>query len=65
MGVEWYSIDEFVGDVVGVVDVFGYEMVYVVGYDWGGVVVWWIVLYYLDWVCLFIVMNFLYLMVFV
>lgn len=51
----------FVGDVVVVIKSFGCDKVIVVGYDWGGVVVWQVVLNLLDMVENLIIFNFLYL----
>ncbi len=45
-GVEWYSIDELAGDVVGVADALGHEKAHVVGHDWGGAVAWWTALHH-------------------
>ncbi|MCO8267291.1 alpha/beta fold hydrolase [Haloferax prahovense] len=47
-GVEWYSIDELAGDVVGVADALGHEKAHVVGHDWGGAVAWWTALHHRD-----------------
>ncbi|WP_435153838.1 alpha/beta fold hydrolase [Haladaptatus sp. DFWS20] len=39
-GVEQYSLDKLVGDVVGLIDHFGEERAHIVGHDWGGVITW-------------------------
>ncbi|MEM6283990.1 MAG: alpha/beta hydrolase [Chloroflexota bacterium] len=39
-GVENYSIDKLVGDVIGLMDVMEYETVRLVGHDWGAAVAW-------------------------
>ena len=39
-GIKSYRVDELVKDVVGLIDVLGYEKVNLVGHDWGAVVSW-------------------------
>lgn len=39
-GVENYTMDKLVGDVVAVVDHFKQEKAVIVGHDWGGMVAW-------------------------
>jgi pimeloyl-ACP methyl ester carboxylesterase len=39
-GVKAYRMDELVKDVIGLVDVLGYENCYLVGHDWGAAVAW-------------------------
>ncbi|MDX2163292.1 MAG: alpha/beta hydrolase [bacterium] len=38
--VEAYRVRELVADIIGLIDVLGYETVNLVGHDWGGVVAW-------------------------
>ncbi len=37
-----YHIDELTKDVLGLIDAFGYEKVYLAGHDWGAAVAWWV-----------------------
>lgn len=39
-GVKAYRMQELVNDVVGLIDMFGYEKVNLVGHDWGAIVAW-------------------------
>ena len=39
-GVENYSIDELVGDVIGLLDALDIERAHLVGHDWGGTIGW-------------------------
>ena len=39
-GVGAFSMDELVGDVIGLIDALGYEKVNLVGHDWGAAVAW-------------------------
>ena len=39
-GVAAYSLDQLVGDVIGIVDALGREGACLVGHDWGGIVAW-------------------------
>ncbi|ELZ96113.1 epoxide hydrolase-related protein [Haloferax mucosum ATCC BAA-1512] len=45
-GIEWYSIDELAGDVVGLLDALGREKAHIVGHDWGAAVAWWTALHH-------------------
>lgn len=36
-----YNLDELAADVIGLIDHFGQDHVYLVGHDWGGAVAWW------------------------
>lgn len=37
-----YDLDVLAADVVGLIDHFGYERVFLAGHDWGAVVAWWL-----------------------
>ena len=39
-GVNNYSVDILVEDIIGLIDALGYEKVNLVGHDWGGIVAW-------------------------
>jgi pimeloyl-ACP methyl ester carboxylesterase len=39
-GIKAYSIDKLVDDILGLMDVLGYEKVNLIGHDWGAVVAW-------------------------
>lgn len=39
-GVPAYALPELVNDIVGLMNAFGYEKVYLAGHDWGAVVAW-------------------------
>ena len=41
-GVENYRIELLVDDIIGLIDHFGFESVYLAGHDWGGVLSWFI-----------------------
>jgi len=41
-GVENYRIELLIEDVIGLIDHFGFESVYLAGHDWGGVLSWFI-----------------------
>ncbi len=45
-GVAAYHLDELAKDVVGLMDVLGYQDVYLAGHDWGGVVGWWLAVHF-------------------
>lgn len=40
-GVANYDIDLLAADIIGLIDYFGYEKVYLAGHDWGAAVAWW------------------------
>ncbi|MEM8861992.1 MAG: alpha/beta fold hydrolase, partial [Chloroflexota bacterium] len=41
-----YHIEELAKDIVGLIDGFGREKVFLVGHDWGAVVTWWLAAHY-------------------
>lgn len=41
-GVAHYDIDLLTADIIGLIDYFGYEKVYLAGHDWGAAVAWWV-----------------------
>ena len=47
-GLHNYHLDYLVNDVIGLIDYFGYDHVYLAGHDWGAVVSWWVATYYPD-----------------
>jgi pimeloyl-ACP methyl ester carboxylesterase len=40
-GASAYTLDQLMGDVIGLMDAIGQEKVYLVAHDWGAVVAWW------------------------
>ena len=42
-GVSAYHINELVNDILGLIEAFDYQQVYLAGHDWGTVVAWWLV----------------------
>ena len=45
-GITRYTVDELVGDVIGLIDSTGRERATLIGHDWGGIVAWWAALRY-------------------
>ncbi|MEM7331103.1 MAG: alpha/beta hydrolase [Chloroflexota bacterium] len=41
-GLKNYHLDRLMADVIGLIDYFGYETVYLAGHDWGAIVSWWV-----------------------
>ena len=45
-GVKAYSVDKLVDDILGLINVLGYEKVNLIGHDWGGLVAWALAFWY-------------------
>ncbi len=57
MGIEAYSLDTLVADVIGLIDAAGRQKAVVVGHDWGAAVAWWTAVSYSDRVERLVVLN--------
>jgi pimeloyl-ACP methyl ester carboxylesterase len=45
-GIASYKIDELAKDIIGLIDAYGREKIFLVGHDWGASVSWWVALKY-------------------
>jgi len=39
-GIKSYTVDKLTGDILGLMDAFGFETIDLIGHDWGGMVAW-------------------------
>jgi len=56
-GIAAYKTDELAKDVIGLVDFYGREQIYLVGHDWGASVSWWTALKYPERIKRLVIMN--------
>jgi len=56
-GVTPYRVDELAKDIVGLMDYYGQEKIFLVGHDWGGAVSWWVALKYPERLKKLVIMN--------
>ncbi len=56
-GIDAYTLDQLVADVIGLIDAAGCDKVYLVGHDWGAAVAWWMALKYPQRVIKLVVSN--------
>ena len=56
-GVAAYKIDELAKDIIGLIDAYGREQVFLVGHDWGASVSWWVALKYPERIKKLVILN--------
>ncbi len=56
-GIAAYKTDELAKDVVGLIDFYGRDQIYLVGHDWGASVSWWTTLKYPERIKRLVIMN--------
>ena len=56
-GIAAYKIDELAKDIVGLIDAYQRERIFLVGHDWGASVSWWVALKYPDRVAKLVILN--------
>ncbi|MGE5543417.1 MAG: alpha/beta fold hydrolase [Bacillota bacterium] len=56
-GIAAYKTDELAKDVIGLLDFYGREQIYLVGHDWGASVSWWTALKYPERIKRLVIMN--------
>ena len=56
-GISAYHLDYLVGDIVGLMNVLGYETVFLAGHDWGAAVAWWLAVKYPERLRKMVIMN--------
>ncbi|MDD4358169.1 MAG: alpha/beta hydrolase [Smithellaceae bacterium] len=56
-GIEAYKIDELAKDIVGLLDAYQRERIFLVGHDWGASVSWWVALKYPDRIAKLVILN--------
>ena len=56
-GIASYKTDELAKDVVGLIDFYGRDQIYLVGHDWGAAVSWWTAIKYPDRIKRLVIMN--------
>jgi len=56
-GIAPYRVDELARDIVGLIDTYGQEKVFLVGHDWGAAVSWWVALNYPERINRLVIMN--------
>ncbi len=56
-GIEAYKTDELAKDVVGLIDFYGRDQIYLIGHDWGASVSWWTALKYPERIKRLVIMN--------
>lgn len=56
-GVKNYHIDLLAKDIIGLMQVFGYQQINIAAHDWGGVVAWWIATHYPETIEKLMVLN--------
>lgn len=45
-GTKSYTVDKLTGDILGLMDAFGFETIDLIGHDWGGMVAWALAIWY-------------------
>lgn len=56
-GIAAYKTDELAKDVIGLIDYYGRDQIYLVGHDWGASVSWWTALKYPERIKRLVIMN--------
>lgn len=56
-GVKNYHIDLLAKDITGLIEMMGYENIYLAAHDWGGVVAWWIATHYPQYLKKLMILN--------
>jgi len=56
-GIAAYKTDELAKDVIGLIDFYGRDQIYLVGHDWGASVSWWTALKYPERIKRMVIMN--------
>jgi len=56
-GIAAYKIDELAKDIVGLIDAYGREKIFLVGHDWGASVSWWTAIKYPDRISKMVILN--------
>ena len=52
-----YKIDELAKDIIGLIDAYGRDKIFLVGHDWGASVSWWVALKYPERIKKLVIMN--------
>ncbi len=56
-GIASYKIDELAKDIVGLIDAYGRDKIFLVGHDWGASVSWWVALKYPEHLQKLVILN--------
>ena len=56
-GIAAYKIDELAKDIIGLIDAYGRDKIFLVGHDWGASVSWWVALKYPERIKKLVIMN--------
>jgi pimeloyl-ACP methyl ester carboxylesterase len=56
-GIPSYKIDELTKDIIGIIDAYGRDRIFLVGHDWGAAVSWWTALKYPQRLQRLVIMN--------